>query len=241
MISKHIWLILLCCLGLQVSGQEISNITASLLNEKTVRVSYDLEGEVPGQMFSVNLFSSTNQFNLPLEFVDGYVGENVEAGINRFIDWDIERELVAYEGELNFEVRAELTFTPISMVFPESSSITRGKQQLITWKGTNTRERVDIQLLREGRKVGTIANTVNDGQFEWEVPYSVKPGNGYTVKISSTSSSQTDTGSEFKVHRRIPLLVKIVPFVIVTPVVIKLAEEPDRPPQFLPSPPSTPN
>ena len=241
MIRKHIWLVLLYCLGLQVSGQEISNINASLLNEKTVRVSYDLEGEVPGQMFSVNLFSSTNQFNLPLEFVDGYVGENVEAGINRFIDWDIERELVAYEGELSFEVRAELTFTPISMVFPETNSITRGKQQLITWKGTNTRERVDIQLLKDGHKVGTIANTVNDGQFEWEVPYSVKPGNGYTVKISSTSSSQTDTGSEFKIHRRIPLLVKIVPFVIVTPVVIKLSEEPDRPPQFLPKPPSTPN
>ena len=192
-------------------------------------------------MFSVSLFNSTNQFNLPLEFVDGYVGENVEAGINRFIDWDMERELVAYEGELTFEVRAELTFTPISMVFPETNSITRGKKQIITWKGTNTRERVDIQLLRDGLKVGTIANTVNDGQFEWEVPYAVKPGNGYTVKISSTSSSQTDIGSKFKINRRIPLLVKIVPFVVATPVVIKLLEEPEPVPTLLPRPPISPN
>jgi hypothetical protein len=228
-------------LSLQVSGQEISNITASLLNENTVRVNYDLEGEVPGQLFTVNLYSSTNQYTLPLEYVDGYVGEHVEAGINKFIDWDLSQELVAFEGELAFEIRAELTFTPISMAFPQTSRISRGKEQLITWKGTNTRERVDIQLLRDGRKIQTIASTVNDGQYEWEVPYSTKPGNGYSVKISSTSSSQTDTGSEFKIHRKIPLLVKLIPFAIITPVVIKLTEEQPIQPKLLPLPPNTPN
>ncbi|GJM28773.1 MAG: hypothetical protein DHS20C17_14080 [Cyclobacteriaceae bacterium] len=233
--------ILLYFFILQISGQEISNINALLLNENTVRVNYDLEGEVPGQLFTVNLYSSTNQYSLPLEYVDGYVGDEVEAGINNFIDWDLSKELVAFEGELNFEVRAELTFTPISMVFPESTSITRGKQQLITWKGTNAKERVDIQLLRDGRRVQTIASTVNDGQYEWEVPYSTKPGQGYSVQISSTSSSQSDTGSEFKIHRRIPLLVKLVPFVIMTPVVIKLTEEQPQTPQFLPMPPNVPN
>jgi len=231
----------LCLIGIQVSAQDVANISASLLNATTVRVSYDLEGEVPGQLFNVQLYSSTNQYSLPLEYVDGYVGEDVEAGINRFIDWDIEKELVAFEGELNFEVRAELTFTPISMIFPDDASITRGKSQLITWKGTNTRERVDIQLLRDGRRVQTIANTANDGLYEWEVPYATKPGKGYTVKISSTSSSQTDTGSEFKIHRRIPLMVKIIPFVVATPIIIKLTEEPPEQPEFLPQPPNTPN
>lgn len=241
MIKKPILLVSIYFFGLQVLGQQISNIRASELNESTIRVNYDLEGEVSGQLYRVDLYCSTDQFNLPLEYVDGYVGENVEAGINNFIDWDLSRELVAFQGELNFEVRAELTFTPISMVFPEGSSVRRGKQQLINWKGSNVNERVDIQLMRDGRRVGTIANTVNDGQYEWDVPYSAKPGKGYSVKISSTSSSQSDTGSEFTIHRKIPLLVKLIPFAIITPVVLKLTEEQPEEPRILPVPPNTPN
>ena len=151
------------------------------------------------------------------------------------------KSLVAFEGELNFEVRAELTFTPISMVFPENTTLKRGKEHFITWKGTNSNENVDIQLLKDGRKIATIGHTLNDGQYEWEIPYSIKPGKGYSVKISSTSSSQSDTGSEFTIHRKVPLLVKLIPLAIITPVVIQLTEEEPVEPVYLPSPPNTPN
>lgn len=241
MIKTTIFLVLVCFFCLNLSGQQISNIRASQLNDFTIRVSYDLQEEVPGQLFNVSLFCSVNQFTLPMEYVEGYVGDNVQAGTNNYIDWDVRNELVAFDGELSFEVRAELTFTPISLVFPERAGIKRGKQQIITWEGTNTNERVDIQLLRDGREIGTIANTINDGQYEWDVPYSTKPGNGYTVKVSSTSSSQTDTGDEFAIRRKIPLLVKVLPFVIVTPVVIELLQEDPVPPRPLPPPPNVPN
>lgn len=242
MTRMSILILFLCFFSTRnILGQEISNISASQLDEHTIRVNYNLQGEVPGQLYNVNLYCSTDQFSMPLEYVDGYVGENVEAGINNFIDWDLSKELVAFEGSLSFEVRAELTFTPISMVFPEEASVKRGKQHLITWKGTNTNERVDIQLLRDGLKVGTITNTVNDGQYEWNVPFSAKPGGGYSVKVSSTSSSQTDTGTEFAIRRKIPLLVKLIPFAIITPVIIELTQEDPVPPQLLPTPPNRPN
>lgn len=228
-------------LGLQISGQEVINISASQLDENIVRISYDLNGEIPGQLFTVNLYSSANQFSLPLEYVDGYVGEQVEAGVNKFIDWDISKELVAFNGEISFEVKATLTFTPIHVAFPEANSLKRGKQHYITWKGTNTNEHVDIQLFREATKVATIANTVNDGLYEWEVPYSTKPGKGYSVKISSTTSSQSDIGDEFSIHRKIPLLVKLIPFAIAAPVVINLTEEEPPVPKLLPAPPNAPN
>lgn len=241
MIKNAILLLVFSLLGTYATAQQISNISASLLNENTIRVNYKLEGEVPGQLYKVDLYCSTDNFNLPLEYVDGYVGENVEAGINNFIDWDLSKELVAFEGSLNFEVRAELTFTPISMIFPERAKLSRGKQHLITWKGTNTSENVDIQLLKEGKRVGTIASTRNDGQYEWEIPPSTRPGNGYAVKVSSTSSSQTDTGAEFTIRRKIPLLVKLIPIAILAPVVYELTQETTQPPQPLPLPPFTPN
>ena len=233
--------VFICLLYVQVSGQQIININAAQLDVNTVRVAYDLKGEVPGQLFTVEIFSSVNQFNLPLEYVDGYVGERIEAGVNKFIDWDISKELVAYEGELDFEIRAELTFTPINVSFPEKSTVKRGKLHTISWLGTNTGEQVDIQLYRDGNRVGTIANTVNDGQFEWEVPFSTKPGKGYSVKVSSTSSSQEAIGADFAIHRKIPLLVKLIPLAIITPIIIKLTEEDPVEPKILPAPPNTPD
>ena len=238
MIKKPILLLLIGVLGLKVSGQQISNISASQTNENTVRVSYDLRGEVPGQLFKVDLYSSANQFSLPLTYVDGYVGEDVEAGINKFIDWDISKELVAFDGELVFEIRATLTFTPIRVTFPANTKIARGKQHQISWQGSNTSEYVDLQLYRNGRRIATIASTINDGLYEWDVPSETKPGKGYTVRISSTSSSQSDTGEEFAVRRKIPMVVKLLPIAIITPVVINLLDEDPEPPRFLPSPPS---
>jgi len=233
--------VLIIFFSVRVSGQEVANIKADLLDANIVRIGYDLKGAVPGQLFTVTILSSANQFKLPLEYVDGYVGERVEAGINKFIDWDISKELVAFQGELTFEIRAELTFTPINLTFPGKKSITRGKQHIITWSGTNTGENVDIQLFRGGRKISTIVNTINDGQYEWTIPFSEKPGKGYSVKIFSTSSSQTNTGSEFTIHRKIPLLVKLIPFAILTPIVINLTKEDPVVPKILPAPPNTPN
>ena len=80
-----ILLALICFLCLHISGQQVTNINANQLDVNIVRVAYDLEGEVPGQLFTVRLFNSTNQYGLPLEYVDGYVGERVEAGLNKFI------------------------------------------------------------------------------------------------------------------------------------------------------------
>jgi hypothetical protein len=153
MIKKPILILLIGVVSLKVSGQQITNINASLMNESTVRVNYDLQGEVSGQLFRVYLYSSVDQYSLPLEYVDGYVGDDIEAGLNKFIDWDISKELVAFDGELAFEVRATLTFTPISVAFPDKTKIGRGKQHEISWNGTNARDNVDIQLFRNGAKV----------------------------------------------------------------------------------------
>jgi hypothetical protein len=241
MIKNAILLLVCCCYGSYACAQQILDISAGLLDKNTIRVKYKLEGEVPGQLYKVDLYSSTDNFNLPLEYVSGNVGEKVKAGVNNIIDWDFSKELVAFEGSLNFEVRAELVFTPISMVFPEDTNLSRGKKHLITWKGTNTSENVDIQLLRDNKNIGTIASTRNDGQYEWEIPYSIKPGKGYAVKVSSTSSSQTDTGAEFTIRRKIPLTVKLIPIAVLVPVIYELTQDDPEPSRPLPLPPNTPN
>jgi hypothetical protein len=222
-------------------GQQVNNIEATQLDENTIRVSYDLEGELPGQLFTVRLFSSANNFQLPLIFVSGDVGEEIAAGKGKSIDWDIAQELVAFEGDLTFEVRALITFSPIDVTFPDQGSIRRGTTQQITWLGSNLSEYVDIELFRDDKKVSTIARTQNDGSHAWTIPQDVKAGQGYTVKVSSTSSTQFDQGDYFSIRRRVPLLLKVVPAALIVPAVILILDDGGSGPEILPRPPDKPD
>ena len=222
-------------------AQQVVNIEASQLDDQTVRVTYDLEGELPGQLFTVRLFSSANNFQLPLIFVSGDVGEEITAGKGKSIDWDIGQELVAFEGDLTFEVRALITFSPIEVTAPAQGAVRRGSTHTITWLGSNLSEYVDIELFRDDQKVSTVVRTQNDGSFAWTVPMDIKPGQGYTIKVSSTSSTQFDLGGYFSIRRKFPLVLKAVPVALIVPVIILITEGGDSSPVILPGPPDTPD
>lgn len=223
-------------------AQQVTSIGASQIDDQLVRITYDLLEELPGQIFTVYLFSSANNYELPLLYVNGDVGEGILPGKNKSIDWDISQELVAFDGDLTFEVRALLTFSPLKVSYPTEGSIRRGTPQSITWLGSNSSEYVDVELFRDDRKVSTIVRTQNDGEYLWNIPIDTKPGQGYTVKISSTSSTQFDQGGYFSINRKIPLFVKFIPLAVAVPVVILLTESGGSSgPRVLPAPPDTPD
>ncbi len=235
-------LVALLCIGNQLIAQQVTNIEARKLNDQIVRVTYDLIGELPGQLFTITLYSSVNDFKLPLQYVEGDVGEDVETGRNRFIDWDISKELVAFDGDLTFEVRAVLVFSPVKLNYPVSGSLRRGSTQTITWLGGSGDQFVDIELLRNDRKIRTIARTRSDGVHEWTVPPTLKPGPGYSIKVSSTSSTQSDRGGYFSIKRRVPLLVKLIPLAAIVPAAILLLDDDGTSgPRILPEPPDPPD
>ncbi len=228
-------------LGLPLYGQQVVNIEATQMDDQSIRVSYDLEGELPGQLYTVRLFSSANDFQLPLIFVTGDVGEGITAGKGKTINWDVSQELVAFDGALTFEVRALITFSPIEVTHPDQGSMRRGTANEITWLGTNLSEYVDIELFRDDKKVRTVARTQNDGAYSWTIPIDVKPGQGYTIKVSSTSSTQFNKGGYFSIRRRVPLMLKAVPVALLVPAIILILEGGDSSPEILPGPPDTPD
>lgn len=229
-------------LAAPLTAQQVTNIEAKQLDNQKVRVSYDLQGELPGQLFKVELYSSANNFRLPLLYVEGHVGEDVKAGIGKFIDWDFSKELVAFEGDLTFEVRALLTFSPLKVSFPVNGSARRGTAMTITWLGSVPNGFVDIELFRDDKKVSTIARTQNDGSYQWNIPIDTNPGQGYTIKVSSTSSTQFHSGGYFSIKRKIPLLVKFIPVAVAAPLVILLTDEGGAGgSRILPAPPDSPD
>ena len=240
-LGKALLLIALITPGF-LNAQQVVNIQASQLSDTVVRVTYDLQTELPGQLFDIQLFISANDFALPLIYVEGDVGPDIPGGRNRFIDWNVARELIAFDGDLVFEVRAKLTFSPVQVTNPVSGGVRRGTTQKITWLGSNPENYVDIELFRDDRKIRTISRTSNDGSYQWVVPMDAKPGQGYSIKISSTSSTQFHQGGYFSVKRKIPLAIKLIPLAVAAPLVIILTDDGGSSgPRILPAPPDNPD
>ncbi len=83
---------------------------------------------------------------------------------------------------------------PPEVIYPSDPGIEVMREQTIpiNWEefsGSNVR----IYLFKGTKNVTKIAETQNDGAFEWEVPAWLKPGTDYRIKIcSSSDSSQCD-------------------------------------------------
>jgi hypothetical protein len=71
-------------------------------------------------------------------------------------------------------------------------------------------------LYKDGEKVTSFPNIANVGHYTLTIPSSVKPGKGYSFKITDTKNKdQIVNTSTFAVKRKIPLLLKAVPVVLV--------------------------
>ena len=66
----------------------------------------------------------------------------------------------------------------------------------ITWTD-NISENVNIDLYKNGQLVTNIANsTLSDSSFEWYIPISIANGSDYTIKITSTDTSDINDFSD---------------------------------------------
>ncbi len=215
------------CFCLLVSSasiaQKVSNIRAEAKGNLVI-IFYDLAGGLPGQVFDVTLFSSYNNMETPLEYVMGEVGAGVLPGQNKKIEWGAKKELANFEGELKFEIRAKLTFSPIAISTPHVNTVfRRGKSYNIGWQGGIQNENMKLELYQDSVQNMVIGQTDNKGGYIWVLPYKVKPGKNYRLKISSARNPQNyNFSSDFAIKRKIPTAVKIAPLVILAGVGIMI-------------------
>lgn len=70
----------------------------------------------------------------------------------------------------------------------------KGTNQLIQWKSYgNVGNYVKIELLKSGNLMSTISSMVmtdTKGSFVWRIPLDIKPGNDYSIKISSITNPE---------------------------------------------------
>jgi len=105
-----------------MNAQKIKNIEP-VRNGNNIVVNYTLVAKF-NQKFNVSLYFSRDggkTFEGPLEAVTGDVGKGIRAGQNKII-WDVFKDVYSLEGDIVFDVRAEVIEEEVSKQFVLSYS-----------------------------------------------------------------------------------------------------------------------
>lgn len=206
-------MIMLVIVDTTVLAQKFEIKRIELANQQVV-IHYDLADSTVGRTYTVNVYASNDNYINPLQKLTGDLGMEVKPGYNKKIIWDAKSELGAdYEGSVGLEIRGRLyiPFVYFSS-FDEYKSFKRGKPYELTWSGGTSRNVLNFDLYRKDKKVATFANVANVGYYKMTLPKDTKPGKGYILRVSDTKNkNEVVYTSQFKVKRKTPLLLKIIP------------------------------
>jgi hypothetical protein len=216
-------LIIFFFLANQVAWSQDFSFKRVELDGGNVNVYYDLLDSVAGRGYTIKLFSSRDNYVSPLEKVVGDAGLEVKPGGNKKITWAAKEELGAnFEGEVGIEVRGR-AYIPFVRLNGQYNSLKRLTPYNMTWSGGTQQNILNFDLYRKGKKVTTFPNIANVGHHKFTLPSNVKPGKGYSFKITDTKNQdQIVNTAPFKVKRKIPLLLKVLPMLAVGTLVANL-------------------
>ena len=177
-----------------------------------IEVHYDIIDEKPEHSYSMQLYSSRDNFIRPLENVEGDVGIDIPVGGNKKITWNAMEELGAdFDGKLALELKGSL-YVPFITVegLEEGMIFKRGKPHDLTWTGGRGDNILNIELYQGDNLVKTFEERPNVGNTTFIIPTDVKPGKNYRFMISDTRNrDEVVYTSTFVIKRKVPLGLKI--------------------------------
>jgi hypothetical protein len=195
-----------------VNAQEFSIKRLELDGDK-VNLYYDLLDSIKGRTYTIDLYSSKDNFVSRLEKVSGDIGLEVKPGSNHKLTWNAKEELgSAFDGKVGFEVRGHV-YIPFVRLEGLNKVYKRGKDYPFTWRGGTQQNILNFDLYNGDEKIYPFSNIANVGQTTINLPTSVKPGKNYYFKITDTKNKdQIVNSSYFSVKRKVPFLLKVIPF-----------------------------
>lgn len=209
--------LILCCTI--VRAQEFSIRKVEISGDK-VFIYYDLLDTVSHRTYTVNLYSSRDSYVTPLVKVSGDLGLEVKPGPNRRIVWNAKDELGAdFEGKVGLEVKGKLYVPFIRFQgFKDHIVRKRGVPFDIVWAGGRANSLINFELLKDDRLVSVPLNNVaaSIGKASIKIPKHIKTGDNYRFRIVDSKNKDDVVYTDaFRVKRKFPLLLQIVPLAVV--------------------------
>lgn len=224
-----LWLIALWVIAFnqQTFGQTVSISNIEFVDNQ-VHLTYNLEDSIVGRYYSIRLYSSEDNFINPLQKVSGEIGLEIKPGFSKKVIWDASKELgSSFDGKVALEVRGRVFVPFINMEgFEDIQTIKRQRDYNIIWTGGRPQNILNFNLYKGEQKVQTFANIANVGHYNLQLPAHTKPGKNYRFVVSDIKNKdEVVRTAEFRVKRKIPLVVKIVPAAILTSAIAYFASQ----------------
>ncbi|MEX1240545.1 MAG: Ser-Thr-rich GPI-anchored membrane family protein [Cyclobacteriaceae bacterium] len=200
-------------LGASAYSQEITIKRIELEHEK-VYLHYSLQDTTVNRYYTINLYTSRDNFLNPVQKIKGDVGIEVPPGNNRKIEVNVRDEFGPdFEGKLAFELRAKVYIPFIRITsFTEYKKFKRGKPYEIQWSGGRPQNVLNFDLFKGDQKVHTFPGIPNGGKYTMLFPMNTKPGDDYRFRISdSKNKDEVVNFGTFSIRRKVPLLFKVLP------------------------------
>jgi len=189
-------------------------ITKTERQGDNIILHYDLSDTVANRAYTINVYSSMDNYINPLTKVTGDVGLEVKPGGNRKITWNASEELGAdFNGDLALEIRGKIYIPFVKLDgFDDYKKFKRLRNYKITWTGGRGNSVLNFDLYRGEKKVTSFPNIANVGQYTLRFDGNVRPGKNYRLKVSDAKNKDDVVWTEkFKVKRKTPLLLKMLP------------------------------
>jgi hypothetical protein len=234
--------ILYCLINISVQGQDI-NIKRIELDNEAIILSYDLKDTTQGRFYTVNLYSSIDNFINPIQNLVGDIGLEIRPGSDHKIQVNTRNEFGrTFEGKVAFELRAKVYIPFIRLDgFNDYKKFKRGKAYEIRWSGGRPQNVLNFDLYRGNKRVHTFSNVANRGKYTMIFPPNTKPGNDYRFKISDIKNNDEIVNTKnFAITSKVPLVVKVIPVIAIGSVLYVLLRPKEGCADCLPDFPSSP-
>ena len=205
---KNLLLLLLVCNQSVLYAQDFEVLDISQRNG-TVYVNFKINANLEYERYKVQLFGSHDNYAKPLTRIEGPTeGEMGTSDETYTLEWKAQLELQNYIGNIQLELRGEVSYLPVHTEV-EKIVAKQEKTASLAWKGGNDRDRIRIELLKDGQQVETLAETDNTRDFLWAIPESLPKGNDYQIRwVNLTNEGETFTGPAFKVIGKNAWMIK---------------------------------
>ena len=209
---KNILILVGFCSVICAQAQDFT-ITKVERDLNNVVIYYDLLDSINNRSYTINVYASLDNYINPLTEISGDLGLDVQPGGNRKIVWNAQKELGDdFIGDVSLEVRGRIYIPFVRLDgFEDFKKFKRGKRYKITWTGGRGNQVLNFNLYKGDKKVTVFPNVANVGEYNLKFE-NVKPGGDYYFKIEDSRNKDDVVLTEkFKISRKTPLLLKIIP------------------------------
>jgi hypothetical protein len=193
-------------------AQEIQIMNVQMKGEN-IEVMYNLLDERIDRSYTVNLYTSKDNFIQPMEEVSGDVGVDIPVGNNKKLIWHAKKELGQdFEGDLALELKGNY-YVPFITIdgITEGREFERGKEHDIIWSGGRGDNILNFELYRGDDLIVSFEERPNNGNTSIQIPVKVKPGEDYRFRISDKRNRDDVVYTDyFVIKRKVPLSLQLV-------------------------------